>query len=211
MICVSIGNCSAEECIKALEGLEFAEIRMDTMDISEKDVETIFVQKVKLIATCRPPVPDEKRKRLLKKAIEFGASLVDIEVDSKEEFKKEIIEKAKERKCKVIISYHNHEKTPKKAELEHMINWCKEEGADIVKIACMVQSNQDNARLLGLLDSKVPLVIIGMGEKGKIVRKAAPLVGGLFTYASDSNGKELAPGQMTKEELEKLTKVLWDE
>ena len=228
MICTSIGNCSAEECIELLKGLDFAEIRMDSMDLSEEEIEKIFSQPLKLIATCRPPTmnpserqsvhfsrnshefQDEKRKRLLEKAIESGASLVDIEVEAKEQYKNEIISKAKENNCKVIISYHNYEKTPKKAELEHLIKWCKESEADLVKIACMVNSNQDNARLLGLLNDEKPLVIVGMDEKGRITRIVAPLLGSVFTYASLSKGKESAPGQMTKEELEKLIKVLKD-
>ena len=55
---------------------------------------------------------------------------------------------------------------------------------------------KDNARLLGLLDSNKNVVVIGMGELGKITRIIAPILGSKFTFASLSRGKETADGQM---------------
>lgn len=211
MICVSIGYCNVDECIELLKRVEFAEIRMDSMNLSENDIEKIFSQPKKLIATCRPlRKKDEDRLKMLEKAIDSGAAYVDFEVESKEEFKKQIVKKAKEKSCKIIVSYHNYDKTPKKAELEHLVNWCRDSGADIVKIACAVNSKQENARLLGLLDSERELVVIGMGKKGRITRQVATILGAPFTYASLSEDKKLAPGQIEKENLEKIIKVLWD-
>ena len=68
----------------------------------------------------------------------------------------------------------------------------------------MVHSSRDNARLLGLLDDSKKIVVIGMGDKGRITRIAAPLLGSPFTFASLSKGKETAPGQIDKEKLEAL-------
>lgn len=212
MICVSIGHCSFGECLELMEKLDFAEIRLDTMKITEEEIEKLFSLKKRLIATCRSiSAGNKKREAMLKKAIESGASYVDIDVESGESFKKEIVKKANENNCKVIISYHNFKKTPNRAELEHTVRWCSESGADIVKIACMVKTNQDNARLLSLLDSEKKMVVVGMGEKGKITRVVAPLLGAAFTYASIPGGEKLAPGQMDKDQLEKTMKVLLDD
>lgn len=208
MICISIAEQTVEDCLKALKGVELAEIRMDRMKLSEDDVARIFAQPTKLIATCRPGMEDEKRKRLLEKAIESGAAYVDIEVESREDYKKSLSKKAKEKGCSVIISFHDYNRTPKKAELEHTVNWCLESGADLVKIACKVNSVQDSARLLGLLDSDKKMVVVGMGEKGRITRVVATLLGSPFTFASLAGAKETAEGQIEAEKLKKMMKAL---
>jgi len=210
MICVSIGDCSADECIKSLKGLELAEIRLDKMKVSEEDIKIIFSQKLKLIATCRATkmLNDNERKKLLLEAIDAGASYVDIEVEASDSYKKEITDKAKSKGCKVIVSYHNYDRTPQKGELEQIVQWCVDSGTDIAKIACKVQSQRDNARLLSLLDNDKKVSVIGMGEKGKITRVIAPLLGSPFTYASLEEGKETAEGQISIARLKELMRLL---
>ena len=209
MICVSINETTREKCVKALEGIEFAEIRLDRMNIEVEDVRNIFSQHPQLIATCRPSIMDDgKRKALLIAAVEAGASFVDIEVESDKKFKNTIIEKARNAGCRIIISYHNFKKTPKNTYLDHIIKLCFESGADVAKVACMVNSKEDNATLLGLLQGNRPLIVVGMGEKGIICRIAAPFLGSLFTYASQSIGKETAPGQLNIENLKSIIETI---
>lgn len=207
MICISIAEQTVSKCINALKGVNFAEIRLERIKERplEEGIMKIFSGRAKLIATCRPNgLSENERKSALLQAIDAGAAYVDVEVEAPDRYKKEIVQKAKSRNCQVIISYHNHGKTPKKAELEQILNWCFESGADIAKIACKVNSNADNARLLSLLDSDKKIILIGMGEKGKITRIVAPLLGSQFTFASASAGKETAEGQIDAEKLEKL-------
>jgi 3-dehydroquinate dehydratase-1 len=211
MICVSIGNCTAEECLKAIAGQELAEIRMDSVSgLTPAIARKIFSRKG-LVATCRPgKMPDAARKELLFAAIDAGAEFVDVEVDASDAFKQEIVEKAHAKGCKVVVSFHDYSKTPVRGELEQIIKWCFESGADIAKIACKVESKRDAARLLGLLDSERKLVVVGMGKQGRITRIVAPLLGSQFTYASFSAGKETAPGQLEKQELEKMMRAIAD-
>ncbi|MBA4417832.1 MAG: hypothetical protein C0392_07970 [Syntrophus sp. (in: bacteria)] len=203
MICVSIGESSIEGCLEALKGLSFAEIRMDRIDhCTEEDARRIFSTGGTLIATCRPGALTEKgRAELLVAAIEGGASYVDIELDSGEVFKHEIIEKARSRGCRIIVSFHDYDKTPKREELLGTIAACFDTGADVAKIACRVHSEKDNARLLGLLDSDQDILVIGMGEKGRVTRIMAPILGSPFTYATLAYGKETAEGQIEEKTL----------
>lgn len=206
MICVSIAEDSVDRCLKALNGLDMAEIRMEGMSLSGKDIHEMFSQPVKLVATCRPGrMPDEKRMTYLMDAIHAGASYVDVEIESDAAWKREIVKAAQRRGCQVIMSFHDFEKTPGLESLKKIVSQCFGEGADIAKIACMVRSEQDNARLLGLLGmkrNKNKLLVVGMGEKGKITRIIAPFFGSPFSYASLSRGKETAEGQISKENLE---------
>lgn len=204
-ICVSIANCSLEDCLDLLKNLQLAEIRLDKMQLSNEGIRRIFSQPLKLIATCRTGANnEEEQKQLLISAINAGAAFIDIEVDSNEEYKKELIEHAKMHGCQVILSYHNYKKTPNAGELDQIVRWCFVSGADIAKIACRSITEQDNARLLALLDSDKKTIVVGMGEKGRITRIVAPLLGSLFTFASISEGKETAEGQMEKKKLEQL-------
>ena len=209
MICISIAEPTLELIFKAIENEELAEIRLDLIDLSEKEIETLFSQNIKLIATCRPgKYSDNKRKTILKRSIEAGAAYVDIELEATDDFKTEIVTFAKKKNCKVIISYHNYDNTPPKGELEQVVDWCFECGADIAKIVCKVNHISDNARLLSLYEQDKEIIAFGMGEKAKFTRIAAPFLGAPFTYASVSMGKETADGQIDKTMLAKLLEML---
>ncbi len=206
MICVSIAEVKVDDCLKALEGLEFAEIRLDKMGpLTSEEIQRIFASKAKLIATCRPgTIESTKRKKCLLDAISAGADYVDIEVEASDLLKEEIIGAAKAKGCRVIVSYHNHRRTPSEAELQQVIDWCFNSGADIAKVACKANDMKDNARLLGLLDSEREIIVIGMGEIGRVTRVLAPILGSKFTFASLSEGKETADGQMEHGKMRQL-------
>ncbi len=113
MICVSLAESSVTECLRALKGIEFAEIRIDKMSLDVNDLKKIFSSHPRLIATCRPGVMAEAtRISLLKEAIGAGAAYIDIEVETSDASKREIVQAARNKGCRVIISYHNLIKTP---------------------------------------------------------------------------------------------------
>jgi len=209
MICVSLAESSVTECLRALKGIEFAEIRIDKMSLDVNDLKKIFSSHPRLIATCRPGVMAEAtRISLLKEAIGAGAAYIDIEVETSDASKREIVQAARNKGCRVIISYHNLIKAPARAELGYIVDWCFESGADIAKVACLIRTEKENARLLGLLDQERPLVVVGLGTLGKITRLAGPLLGSPFTYASLEAGKETADGQIDKDTLEEFYRIL---
>jgi len=223
LICVSVAEQTVELCFEAMKDLDFAEVRIDAMKVTIEDMKRIFSKPLTLIATFMPTGPGmisgravdaNTRKSFLIAAIEAGAKYVDIEVQSDSAYRKEIIEKAKLKDCKVIISFHDFQSTPEMEKLEEIAALCFSEGAHIAKIACRVNSERDNLRLLGLLnndDYQGRMVVIGMGNKGRITRVAAPLLGSPFTFASPSKGKETAEGQIEKTTLERMMGLLTDE
>lgn len=211
MICVSLAEPTATACLAALEGLDFAEIRLDKMRIGPGGVRKIFSSHRSLIATCRPDGRSEARRLgLLLAAIDSGAAFVDIELEADAGFRQRVMKAARASGCRVIVSYHNFKKTPPRAELEEKIEQAFESGADIAKIACEARSRRDNARLLGLLAARRPLVVVGMGRRGAVTRIAAPLLGSVFTYASLGEGRETADGQLDLVSLERILAELKD-
>jgi len=211
MICVSLRESDPERCLQILKNVDFAEIRLDKSNLCLIDVQKIFSQKSKLIATYRTDSQKNFRGMdLLLGAIEAGATYVDIDVGANEDVKNALIKKARRHGCQVIVSYHNLERTPPEEELRKIIDRCFDQGADIAKIACLAQSAKDNVTILGLLSDERPLVVIGMGQIGKITRIVGPILGSQFTYASLDEGKETAEGQMSYSRLSEIMERLKD-
>jgi len=209
MICVSVAEPTLEECRAAIKRLELAEIRIDKTDLSLVEIKQLFAEPVKLVATCRPGSrPDEERRAALLAAIEAGAAYVDIEVEAPAPLREAVVAAARQKGCRVIVSYHNFAETPLRHYLLQVIEDCFDLGADIAKVICRVQSSQDCVRILSLYEARKNLVALGMGDLGVITRIAAPFLGAPLTYASLRPGKETAEGQPDLETLEAVMKFL---
>jgi 3-dehydroquinate dehydratase I len=206
MICLSI----SERSQLPLAGrVKLAEMRLDTLALSNQEIRKRFAGKTKLIATFRPgKVSDRVRKERLLLAIQAGAAFVDLELEAGAAWRNEIIKCAREHKCKVIVSYHNFKLTPSRVALDRLVNRCFSAGADIAKIAARVNSPVDNLRLLSLLKDRRPLVVTGMGKQGRITRLLSSLLGGLFTYAAPDRGRLAAPGQIRYSEMVRFLGML---
>lgn len=104
--------------------------------------------------------------------------------------------------CNLVASYHNFNQTPDNETLNGLIKQAQNVDADAVKIACMVQSEEDCARLAALFDSDldIPKIIIGMGPLGMATRIAFPALGSLVTY-SPSDKITAAYGQISFSEM----------
>jgi 3-dehydroquinate dehydratase type I len=209
MICVSIAEPTLEECRSALKGLELAEICLDKMNLSLAEIQTLFAEPVKLIAHFRPGArPESERQAALLAAIAAGAAYVDIEVSAETAFREAIVAAAREKKCRVIVSFYNTEETPLRHFLTQKIEECFDLGADIAKIVCRVRNSQDCVRILSLYEARKNLIALGMGNLGVITRIAAPFLGAPLTYASLAPGKETTEGQPDVETLKAIMKYM---
>ncbi|TCN70183.1 type I 3-dehydroquinate dehydratase [Acetobacteroides hydrogenigenes] len=203
MICISYGSIALNELLERLKATQMAEIRIDLLGLTKDEVAAVFRSHPNLIATCRPDTMGiEAQRELLLTAIESGAAYVDMEVEAPSSFKKEMVEGAHAKGCKVIVSYHNYTDTPDKETLQSMMVEMMDDGADILKLATMANSAADAARILSLYENPIkPMVALAMGEAGKVTRVAIPLLGAPFTFAAPE-GAATAPGQLTNTEME---------
>lgn len=205
MICVSVAEPDYEACLKVLEGEQLAELRLDLMNLTSREIQKLFSLPLKLIATCRPGgVSESQRLQILRGAVEAGATYVDIEVEASEDFKDEIIGCCRRQGCEVIVSYHNYRSTPPVPELNRVVETCFKAGADIAKLACRVKSAEECGRLLGLYEEIRPIIAIGMGPVGKITRIAALAMGAPFTYASADKDRQTAEGQIDRTAMRRI-------
>lgn len=160
--------------------------------------------KKKLIFVCKDPkeqgdfmATDDVRVEVLLRAAEAGADFVDIGAHAKKEEIKRL--KAGLKKTKLIISFHDFSKTPTDAQLKIIAKSITNLKPDVVKIATLVKSLEDNRRLIELaMDLKkrrIRHIVIGMGEKGIITRILSQALGNELEFvALDSS---TAPGQLS--------------
>jgi len=160
------------------------------------------------------PGSERERIALLQEAVALGADLVDIEVRTAKPLLRELkaqIEKQGSR-TQLIISHHDLKGTPAEGALKKRLNACSKMGADIVKICTYARKMDDNLRVLGLIPYArkrgQEIIAFCMGEKGRISRIMALLLGSYLSYASLDKGAESAPGQLTIAEMKEIQEIL---
>lgn len=194
--------------------LDLIEARVDLMEESkiEENLNLIADFGFYAILTVRPTWEggkfkgtEEERLFLFKELIKHPAvGAVDLELNS--QLEGELLPLIKSWGRKLMISYHDFEKTPKDEEIENLFKRAVEKGADLVKMAFTAREKEDPARLSSLmLRLNYPKVFMSMGEKGKFTRVVGFSFGSLLTYTFF--GKPVAPGQI---EVERLVKLLME-
>jgi len=171
--------------------------------------------KKKLVFVCKDKQEHGKfcgfnrhRASLLLAAAAAGADYVDISLYAG----RSQIEKMRQalKNTKLIISYHSFLKTPSLKKMQNIAQRCKELKADIIKIACHVDSIEDTEKLMNLaLDLKKERkkhIILGMGILGITTRVFASKLGNELNFVSLE--KSTAPGQLSLKEMVQFQKVL---
>jgi len=206
MICVSFSKPAVEQFLAQHPEVKMIELRLDLMETDENQLRRLLSLPVDVIVTCRPNgrMTEGERLQLLCQCISFGARYVDVEIESGSEFISTIREFATQHNCKLIISYHNFEKTPDLSELKEIAERCHAAQADIVKIACMVNDEQDILNIKSLYSANYPIVVLGMGEKGTITRIKAYEWGAPFTFVAATPDSQTAPGQVGYEMVKRF-------
>ncbi len=154
---------------------------------------------------------DERRRLgVLEEAIDLGVDFIDVELGTERSLLHGLIRNKKE--TKVILSFHDFKRTPPQQELEKMCDRMIQFGVDIVKIVTFARSLEDNLNTLSLIPyarkRKQEIVAFCMGEKGRMSRIFAPLMGAAWTYGCLSRSRVSAPGQLTAEEMKEIWKRL---
>jgi 3-dehydroquinate dehydratase-1 len=213
-VCASILHETGEDIVKSAaaamkSGADLLEIRLDAVpDQDPEEIRDILEQiPYPLIATNRMKEEggffqgsETRRIEVLLAAAE-RADYVDVELQTPDKYKSEIIEASKS----TIISYHNFQETPPLDELFKIASRATNLG-DLAKLAVMPQKIQDTLNVLEVVSRCENTIAISMGKLGSYTRVVAPLFGSPITYASLED--EIAPGQLniktTREILDKF-------
>jgi 3-dehydroquinate dehydratase/shikimate dehydrogenase len=193
----------AEHKFLAEQGVGLIELRVDWI-VRPVNLARLFADRpCPAIFTCRRESdggkwtkPESERQMLLRSAIVSGVDYVDLEEDIAASI-------PRYGKTKRIVSYHNFRETP--ANLEEIHQRMAALDADIVKLATMAHSQQDNLRMLRLVRSaKIPTVGLCMGEVGMPSRVLCLKFGSPFSFAAFHADRSLAPGQLSFKDMREL-------
>jgi 3-dehydroquinate dehydratase-1 len=222
-ICAVVTGKTIGEFLKNLEEVQkiadLVELRVDCIDgFSVGDIDLIKSKtKKQAIFTCRKKEEggfftgaESERMVILEKAIEVGFDYVDVELSSNSNvsFKDcfAALAMTTKKRAKIILSFHDFAKTSSLAELEEIKKQMKKYNPDIMKFATLVRDDRDSKILFQFLLNKQDdekMIVVGMGEEGKLTRVVAPLLGSYLTYASNDYSIS-APGQVDIIRLKKL-------
>ncbi len=152
-----------------------------------------------MIVTCRHQSQgghfkgsEDERRSILSDALALGAEYVDLEW---RESCASLMEQTGGRR--VILSHHDFNGVP--ADLDALSREMLSSGAEMVKLAVTAHSLSDTLRLRAIgRNTRVPVLLIAMGEAGIASRVLASWMGSAWTYAGDG----VAPGQISQQRLQ---------
>ncbi len=211
MICTTIQNKELPEILKALEGLEMAEIRLDRCALEDEEIETLFQgSDIPLVATCRM-AEEPDAPRLLELAIMSGAKYADLEMEAPAAVGRRIREACRNYGTVLIRSYHNFDNTPSRELLRSLAERCRSFGGEVVKIVTTAASKTDIAAVQSLYADAAPgsLIAFCMGDEGRESRLDALKLGAPYTYACLSEEESAAPGQWAVADMTQAVYGSW--
>ncbi len=158
-------------------------------------------------------ISNEDYINLYQNVIEDGeVDLVDLQLNLGEELLQPLMERAKQKGIKVVLSNHEFEKTPDTKEMIKRLLRMQVLGADIPKIAVMPETKQDVLRLMEAVlyvnenSNSTPVVGISMGEMGMPSRVLGCWFGSAITFGVVDRSS--APGQLSIKCLRELFQIL---
>ena len=234
MVCVSVQEKDFAKCREILSTAGMVELRGDLCGFSESLVGELVQMHPNLLYTHRiAGSTRQKAYNCMVEAIKKGARYVDVEIEAPVDYLEQIKAYARVNGCTLIISYHNFEGTQSLEELQTIYDICRRKGADIVKIVTTAHSISDASRVMQLYryskkdselvpsnymergeesgslsnsfgEEQARLLAFCMGEAGKFTRHLSLALGAPYTYVAQDEASATAPGQYTREEMERL-------
>jgi 3-dehydroquinate dehydratase/shikimate dehydrogenase len=220
-VCIALGfpdvdSLLAHASSEIDSGEQFVEFRLDYLQDPESGARAIsqFLKRypeATVLATCRRHQNQgrfngsiEEQIRILASAAKWGASAVDIEIESAESPGAELDEL--QSRAALVVSYHNFSGTP---ALEPVLRRMMRIPADAYKIVTTARKPSDIYRILSLgkTHSRVPMILLAMGETGFPARALSAAFGSLYTYAAPSSAEGTASGQVCARMLRNLYRV----
>lgn len=193
----------AEDCIR--KGADVLEFRVDGLKNPDLKEITQTIEEINfpMIITNRIDSEggsfkgsEEERVDIIKGCADL-VEYVDIELRTDDKY----IEELNNYNAKVIVSYHDFEKTPELNEIYYIVEKEKEMG-DIAKVAFMPNELEDTLKVLAILSHYKDTIAISMSDLGSYTRVMASKFNSPITFAA---GRDVtAPGQIDIETMKVL-------
>jgi 3-dehydroquinate dehydratase-1 len=176
-----------------------------------EEVPVIFTFRTKREGGQREIRP-EAYAELLELALVAGVDAIDVEQFTQRAFLLRIVAAAHDAGVVVVMSSHDFDATPPRAEILARLSEQQDLGADVLKLAVMPSNPRD---VLTLMDATAefvagqarrPVITMSMGGLGVVSRLAGETFGSCVTFGSV--GASSAPGQVAARELRAILDVL---
>ncbi|MDO8947131.1 MAG: type I 3-dehydroquinate dehydratase [Desulfocapsaceae bacterium] len=221
-ICVSIARETVGEGLAVAETIsslaDVIEIRLDRLKTIS--VAPFISQLTKPMLLTNRPIwegggfagDEEVRIAPLLEGVQQGVSYVDLELKAPTSSHKALLEEVENSSSRLILSWHNFQETPTKAELVGRLAMIQDKGAHIAKIVTMAHDYHDVLRVLNLQEEAarmdIPLIAFCMGRPGVVSRVATVELGGYMTYCAAHEDEATAPGQLSVEVLRQIEALM---
>ena len=158
-------------------------------------------------------IPQPMRRVLIETVLRSKTmDIVDLELANEPEFLDPVMGVARECGVKILLAFHDFDKTPANDSLLDKIGTMRARGADIAKIAVMPRTPDDVMRLFQVTIAArnrfpaLPLSTMSMGALGSISRVAGFLYGSDMSFAVGKTAS--APGQVPIEDARNMARML---
>ena len=192
------------QIMEANKKANFIELRLDL--IKAFNAEKLFNKAQKpVIMTMKGK--SENAFQSIKTLLDLKPDFIDIDLSLGKEKIRKLMQKNKH--SKVIISFHDFNKTPSLKKLEKIQQEMLELNPDVMKIISAAKNKKDNEKIIRFLAGsrhKKKLICFCMGSKGIITRRISATLG--FDLFYTSTGKKTAEGQILLEEARKLKEMI---
>jgi 3-dehydroquinate dehydratase-1 len=156
-----------------------------------------------------PMMPEEARQTYLT-ALHNKKSYIDLDITTQQKDIDYIA--ATQLSLPLILSYHNYQATPEDKLLHEILSHMETYSPAVYKFATFCQFESDALRLLQLLlmlkKHGKRFIVLGMGEYGIITRIFGSIWGNDMLFAPQTTGEQTAPGQLTREQVEKIFTII---
>jgi len=215
-ICLPIVETTMEKAFRAVEEgnclADLIELRVDYLrgaaleKLLQAGEKPLIVTNRRRLEGGRYRGDEKKRLVILREATSLGAAFVDVEIRTERSSLRELMKN--KNGTRMVLSFHDFQRTPSGAELRKLLDRMNRQGADVAKIVTFARSWDDNLKVLALIPyarrRRQAIVTFCMGEKGKMSRIFSPLMGAAWTYAPLSRKRASAPGQLTIQEMREI-------
>jgi 3-dehydroquinate dehydratase type I len=222
VICIPIVAATTDAAVERLERAaplaDCVELRIDR--IPGADLERLLgARRCPVIVTNRSRQEgggfagaETERIAALIRAARLGADYVDCEEATDPALKTKLRSALAGGSARLISSWHDFSGTPAAEFLQERLKACMADAPTIVKIVTHAGAAADCLRVMELIPRALQkgqaITAFCMGEKGKISRIMAPLLGSAITYASLDREEASAPGQPTIDELKTINQIM---